>query len=101
MEHAPRFDDHGADPTGLKTKLAQYANATFASLLPNSGMENKITLGKHTLDCPADMFNAWYTDQNTGRHNGVHFHGDHGIYKQCSNYHLKYSPLPVKTEPIH
>ena len=51
MEHAPRVDDVRADPTGLKAKLAEYANATFANLLQKSGSCNRITLGRQTLDC--------------------------------------------------
>ena len=78
MEHSPRHDDPRVDPTGIKSKLAEYANATFATMLHNFGTGNKITLGKHNLDCQADMINTWYTDDNTGRHDGIHFLGSRG-----------------------
>ena len=78
MEHAPRFDVAFNDPTGLKSKLATFANSTLAQLWQSSPMKNKIVIGKHTLDCPDDMINAWYKDDSSSRYDGVHLYGSRG-----------------------
>ena len=80
MEHAARAYDPRVDPTGIKTELAKYANATFATLAQNEPTNSRITLGKHNLDCPADMANAWYMDDRTGRYDGVHLYGSRGSW---------------------
>ena len=51
MEHAPRFDKKAIDPTGLKPKLALYANTIFAQMWQNSGTKERIIIGKHTRVC--------------------------------------------------
>ena len=78
MEHAPRFDVAINDPTGLKSKLATFANSTLTQLWQSSPMKNKIVVGKHSLDCPDDMINAWYKDDSSGRYDGVHLYGSRG-----------------------
>ena len=78
MEHSPRFDEPRSDPTGIKPRLAEFANNTLATLIEHSGMKDKIILGKHSLDCPPDMVNAWYCDEKTGRYDGVHLYGRRG-----------------------
>ena len=49
MEHAPRLDTKANDPTGLKRKLAQYANTSLAQMWECSSMKENIVIGKHTL----------------------------------------------------
>ena len=77
MTHAPRHDISVIDPTGLKPKLAQYANSTFSSLWHSSAMKDKITVGKHSLNVSEDMMMAIYKDERSGRYDGVHHFGAH------------------------
>lgn len=66
-EHAPRHDKTDVDPTRLKPNLAMFANATLAELLRSSSMNDRITIGKHSLDCTD------YQIQRKFRNDGVHF----------------------------
>ena len=78
LEHAPRHDIPSVDPTGLKPKLAEFANSTFAYLWHSSAMKDKIVIGKHSLDCAGDMVQAWFKDDWSGRYDGVHMYGRQG-----------------------
>ena len=78
MEHAPRHDMQAVDLTGLKPKLAKYANETLAQLLHNSPMKDRIVVGRHSLDCSEHMFNARFKDDWSGKHDGVHMYGSDG-----------------------
>ena len=78
MEHAPRHDISTVDPTGIKAKLAIFANSTFTQLWHSSHMKDKIVVGRHNLKCKDDMINAWYKDDWSGRFDGVHMYGSHG-----------------------
>ena len=66
------------DPTGLKPKLAEFANSTFAHLWHSSTMKDNIVIGKHSLDCAEDMVQAWFKDDWSGRYDGVHMYGRQG-----------------------
>ena len=76
VEHAPRFDIHEVDPTGLKPKLALFANNTLDKLQQSSDMKNKIVLGKHSLD---KLHSRMYKDERTGRYDGLHMYGVNGF----------------------
>ena len=78
MEHAPRFDVSDVDPTGLKPKLALFANSTFAQLWHSSVMKDRIVIGKHSLDCSGDQISARYRDDRSGKYDGVHLYGSQG-----------------------
>lgn len=71
LEHTPRFDLFEADPTGLKQKLAGFANTTLNNLITNSSMNKKITLGKHSMYPDADH-------GLSGRYDGEHMFGNQG-----------------------
>ena len=95
MEHAPRQDPPEVDPMRLKPKLAQLANSTLAQLVWNSGLQNKIIIGKHSLD--TTTANTVYRDDLTGRYDGLHSHGRE-INTRCVERMLR-SVLPVTTTP--
>ena len=78
MEHAPRVDTLKEDPTGLKLKLATFANASFAQMWHNSTMKDNILIGKHSIDAAGDKAPALYKNDRTGRMDGIHFYGDYG-----------------------
>ena len=78
MEHVPRYDLAVLDPTGLKPKLAKFANSIFAQMWNSSIMKDKIVIGKHTLECSMDRMSAWYKDDRSGRYDGVHLYGIEG-----------------------
>ena len=78
MEHAPRFDENELDPTGLKPNLAKFANFNLANMCQNSAFKDKITLGKHSLDCDIGMLTTRYRDERTGRYDGVHMNTGEG-----------------------
>ena len=78
MEHAPRHDTTIVDPTGLKPKLAQYANASIEQMWHSSAMKEKILIGKHSLYCGDNEIAARYRDDWTGRFDGVHMYGRQG-----------------------
>ena len=81
MEHAPRFDTAEVDPLGLKPKLALYANKLYKELVNKSDMKKKIMIGNHKLDCVGDQRLGRYTDEVTGRYDGVHH--NHGFGKRA------------------
>ena len=78
MEHAPRFDTTDMDPLGLKQKLALYANKLYKEMLNHSDMKNKTMIGNHKLDCVGDQRLGRYTDEVTGRYDGVHHNNSFG-----------------------
>ena len=82
----------------LKRKLAKFANYTLAQLVQNSGMQDRIILGKHSLDITTPS--AVYRDDVTGRYDGVHMLGSHGreIFTRSVSGILR-SVLPVTTTP--
>ena len=98
MEHAPRQDLHEVDPIRLKRKLAKLANSTLAQLVRNSGMQDRIILGKHSLNITTPS--AVYRDDLNGRYDGVHMLGSHGreIFTR-SVCGILISVLPVTTTP--
>ena len=79
MEHGPRYDEKNVDPIGLKSKLAKFANSTFHQMWHTSDMKNRIVVGKHTLDCAGNQIASRYKDDWTGRYDGVHMYGRHGM----------------------
>ena len=79
MEHPPRFDVPDADPTALKPRLAKYANTVLADLHQQSSVKNRIVIGKHSLTSESSMMAAKYRDDFTGRFDGVHMYGSHGV----------------------
>ena len=78
MEHAPRFDPEEVDPTGLKPSLARYANYNLAQMCNNSAFKDKLSIGKHSLDCNISMLTTRYRDDKTGRYDGIHMFGREG-----------------------
>ena len=78
VEHAPRFDVSDMDPTGLKPKLAIFANSYFAQLWHSSPMKDRIVIGKHSLDCSGEQISARYRNDRSGRYDGVHMYGSQG-----------------------
>ena len=78
MDHAPRYDTHDVDPTGLKPKLATFANATLAQMWHSSDMKDRIHIGKHNLDCTDDQIEVRYRSEQTARYDGVHLYGSQG-----------------------
>ena len=79
MEHIPRFDTSEKDPTGLKPNLAKYANQTLGQMCQSSAFKDKITLGKHNLDCDIARLVTRYRDDRTGQYDGIHMHGKEGL----------------------
>ena len=77
-EHTPRYDEHFVDPTGLKHKLARFANTTFHQMLESSAYRDKVVIGKHNLECVGDQFDARYRDENANRYDCVHMYGTFG-----------------------
>ena len=77
VEHAPRFDLEEVDPTGLKPRLAVFANNTLNKLQHSSEMKDKIVIGKHSLD---KMHSRMYKDERTGRYDGLHMYGMNGFF---------------------
>ena len=79
IEHLPRFDVSDVDPTGLKPKLAKFANSYIAKEWQSSPMKDLIAIGQHSLDCSGDQITAMYRDGWTNRYDGVHMYGRHGM----------------------
>ena len=78
MNHSPRYDSTEVDPMGLKPNLATFANAYMLELWMDSPMKDKIFIGSHTLHCSADTRRDRYTDDRSGRYEGVHPYGRSG-----------------------
>ena len=95
MEHAPRRDTPDVDPTGLKSKLAIFANSSLTQLWHSSAMKDRISIGKHSLDLANERTNAVYKDDWTGRYDGVHMYGSCGkeTYTKSVSHIIK-SALP-------
>ena len=78
MEHAPRFDLHVMDPSGIKPKLAKYANSSLYKLWHSSLMKDKIVIGKHNIECSGEQRSLVYSDDWSGKYDGVHMYGSFG-----------------------
>jgi hypothetical protein len=78
MEHAPRHDTKAVDPTGIKPKLAKYANSSFAQLWHSSALKDRIVIGELNLECSGDQIEDRYRDDWSGRYDGVHLYGSQG-----------------------
>ena len=78
MQHHPRHDVPAVDPTGLKPKLARFANSSLVQMWENSSVKDRIVIGKHDLECSGDMINARYRDSWSGRYDGVHLYNRQG-----------------------
>ena len=84
MEHPPRFDTSDRDPTCLKPNLARLANATLAGLWINSPLQDRITIGQHSLESSGagTAHLNRYQNQTSGKYDGVHLYGKTG----CTDY---------------
>ena len=78
MNHAPRNDAPAVDPSGIKPILANYANSYLLELWLDSPMKNRIFIGSHNLDCSGNTWTKRYTDEQSGRYDGVHLYGSPG-----------------------
>ena len=80
LEHPPRFDAKEVDPTSLKPVLARLANATLSQLWLNSPLNDKIIIGRHSLESSGAgaQHLARYKNQRTGKYDGVHLYGEMG-----------------------
>ena len=78
MNHVPRYDGKEVDPAGLKPNLAKFANNCMLELWLQSPLKNKILIGTHTLDCAGYLRSQRYTDERTGKYDGVHLYGKAG-----------------------
>ena len=78
MDPPPRFDEK------VKSKLARLANATFNQLWLSSSLQNKIIIGRHSLESSGSgaAFSARYVNPKSGRYDGVHLYGENG----CRDY---------------
>ena len=87
MEHLPRFDNPRDDPISLKPKLARLANEALTSYLKKSTFKNKISIGKHSLQCAraGDVFNARYRNLRSGQYDGIHLYGPTGCSDLTKN----------------
>ena len=72
MNHSPRFDSREVDPVGLKPNMANFSNSYLLELWLDSPQKKNIFIGSHTLDFSADVRNERYTDDISGRYDGVH-----------------------------
>ena len=84
MEHPPRFDGKKVDPTSLKSKLARLANATFNQLWLSSSLQNRIIIGRHSLESSGSgaAHSARYVNPKSGYYDGVHLYEENG----CRDY---------------
>ena len=98
MEHAPRYDVSDVDPTGLKPKLAKYANSALAELLQSCAVKDRIVVGKHRLDCAGDQIAARYRDDWSSRYDGVHMYGRQG-YRAYTSSVLEIIKSVLPTSP--
>ena len=73
MNHAPREDAPAIDPSGIKPILANFANSYLLELWIDSPMKNRIFIGSHNLDCHGDTRTKRYTDEQSGRYDGVRY----------------------------
>ena len=78
MNHAPRYDASVLDPVGLKPVLANFANSFLLEVWLDSPMKEKIFIGSHNLDCTGHTRKERYTDERTGRYDGVHLYSSVG-----------------------
>ena len=79
MQHAPRYDRPDVDPIKLKPELAKLANSTLNQMWHSSAMRDRIMVGVHSLDCPDDLLDVRYRDEQSGRYDGVHMYGRFGM----------------------
>ena len=100
MDHPNRHDVSKVDPTGLKPKLAKFANATLSRLWTSSAMKEKIVLGKHNMDSSGESVPAIYRDSWTGRYDGIHMYGRDGSRAYTmSVINIIQSVLPQTSSP--
>ena len=85
MEHIPRSDKSENDPTGLKANLARFANQNLEQMCQSSAFKDKITMGKHNLDCDIARQATRYRDDRTGQYDGIHMYGREGITAHTSS----------------
>ena len=78
VEHAPRFDDPGVDPTGLKPILAKFANSTFNQLWMESPFKSRIIVAAHNIFCNGNSEEDLFTDDKSGKYDGVHMFSSSG-----------------------
>ena len=107
MQHAPRYDRADVDPTGLKPELAKFANTIFSQMLYSSDWKEKITIGKHSLECPDDSFEELFVSGKSGWYDGIHLNNRDGkllytkslitIFKHCLPT-LHESKTPIYSE---
>ena len=103
MNHAPRFDQENVDPLGLKPKLANYANSFLLELWLDSPQKENILIGSHNLQCSANTMTKRYTDEHSGRYDGVHFYGRAGkqAYTESVIDILSSSVQPSANDDFH
>ena len=80
MNHGPRYDTQKVDPVSIKQQLASYANRFLLELWLDSPHKNRIFIGSHTLECSPNIQKDRYTDESSGRYDGVHLYGPNGKY---------------------
>ena len=78
MDHPPRFDIAKDDPFSLKPKLAHYANNFLQKLWVESSHKENIMVGSHNLDCSVVARRERFTDDRTGKYDGIHMYGSSG-----------------------
>ena len=78
MNHGPRYDTQKVDPVGNKQQLASYANRFLLELWLDSPHKNRIFIGSQTLECSPNIQKDRYTDESSGRYDGVHLYGPNG-----------------------
>ena len=102
MEHAPRQDPPEIDPTQLRSKLAKLANTTLAQLVHSSGLQDRISVGRHSLDSANNIPSKVYRDDITGKYDGVHMYGSHGkdLFTK-SVARIIQSALPSSNQPLY
>ena len=78
MAHPPRFDTPDLDPMSIKPAMARFANKTLSQLLLSSPLKNKIVFAVHKLECSSETQKLRYTDDKSGRYDGIHMYGRAG-----------------------
>ena len=99
MCHPPRHDQAAVDPLSLKPALVKLSNTTLYQLWLDSPHKDKIFIGEHRLECSDSTQLFRYTDERTGKYDGLHFYGSSGkkAYTESVLSVLK-KALSTKTE---
>ena len=79
MERIPRYDRVEVDPSSLKSGLSEYSNGILHQLWLQSELKDKIIIGKHELECSANIRRDRYGNENV--FDGIHLRGPSG--KKC------------------